>query len=125
MNPYYTVFFAPAVEQPLRRVGQVFQEAGYTQAHLDALHGRALGMAVAEAVIALKQSVSFPSRLMDVPGFSDAHIERALTAAKNPQLKIKLENMPIPMTAEMVDDYMEPILQAAKTGDLNVIRNLL
>lgn len=30
----------------------------------------------------------------EVEGFTQAHIERALTAAKNPQLKMKLENMP-------------------------------
>lgn len=28
----------------------------------------------------------------------------ALTAAKNPQLKMKLENMPVPLTAQMVDE---------------------
>jgi alcohol dehydrogenase len=32
--------------------------------------------------------------------------------------------MPVPLTAEMVDDYMAPILVAAKTGDLNAIRNV-
>jgi hypothetical protein len=43
---------------------------------------------------------------------------------KNPQLKMKLENMPVPLTAESVDEYMGPILQAAKTGDLSVIKNV-
>jgi alcohol dehydrogenase len=28
MNPYYTVFFAPAIERPLRLVGRIYQEAG-------------------------------------------------------------------------------------------------
>ncbi len=37
---------------------------------------------------------------------------------------MKLQNMPVPMTAEMVDEYMGPILVAAATGDLNRIRNL-
>ena len=52
------------------------------------------------------------------------HIERALTAAKNPQLKMKLENMPVPLTADMVDEYMGPVLEAAKTGELDVIKNV-
>ena len=56
-----------------------------------------------------------------MPGFSDAHIERALKAAKNPQLKMKLENMPVPLTADMIDEYMGPVLRAAKTGDLSLI----
>ena len=59
-----------------------------------------------------------------MPGFSDGHIERALTAAKNPQLKMKLENMPVALAADMVDDYMGPVLQAARTGDLSVIKNV-
>ena len=66
----------------------------------------------------------FPATLGEVPGFSDAHIERALAAAKNPQLKMKLENMPVPLTAEMVDEYMGPVLEAAKTGELDGIKNV-
>jgi alcohol dehydrogenase len=124
LNPYYTVFFAPAVEQPLRLVGKIFADAGYTRANLDQLYGRDLGVAVAEAMIAFEQEVGNPYRLQDVPSFTETHIARALTAAKNPQLKMKLENMPVPLTAETVDEYMGPILQAAKTGDLSVIKNV-
>lgn len=124
LNPYYTVFFAPAIEEPLRLVGKIFADAGYTRAPIDTLHGRDLGVAVAEAMIAFEQEVGNPYRLADVPTFTDAHIERALTAAKNPQLKMKLENMPVPLTSEMVDDYMGPILEAAKTGNLALIKNV-
>jgi alcohol dehydrogenase len=38
-------------------------------------------------------------------------------------LKMKLQNMPVPLTAEMVDEYMGPILEAAKDGDLSRIKN--
>ena len=124
MNPYYTVFFAPAIEEPLRLVGHIFEEAGYTKENVDRLSGRALGVAVAEAMIAFEKRIGFPTTLEQVPGFSDTHIERALTAARGPQLKMKLENMPVPLTAEMVDEYMGPVLQAAKTGDLGGIRNV-
>jgi len=124
MNPYYTVFFAPAIEEPLRLVGHVFEEAGYTEENVHSLSGRALGLAVAEAMVAFEKRIGFPTTLEQVPGFSDAHVERALTAARDPQLKMKLENMPVPLTAEMVDEYMGPVLQAAKTGDLGGIRNV-
>jgi alcohol dehydrogenase class IV len=124
MNPYYTVFFAPRVEEPLRVVGQIYRAAGYVQAPLERLQGRALGLAVAEGMLAFEQAAGFPTRLADVPGFTPGHVERALAAAKNPQLKMKLENMPVPMTAEMVDEYMGPILQAAATGDLGLIKNV-
>jgi alcohol dehydrogenase len=37
---------------------------------------------------------------------------------------MKLENMPVPLTAEMIDEYMKPILVAARDGDVTVIRNV-
>lgn len=123
MNPYYTVFFAPAVQDALKKIGLIYQEAGYTQARVSTLSGRALGCAVAEAMIAFERAIGFPSRLREIPGFTQGHIDRALVAAKNPQLKMKLENMPIPLTAEMVDEYMRPILLAARDGDLGLIKN--
>ncbi len=123
LNPYWSVFFAPAIEAPLRLVGQIYREAGYITADLDRLSSRDLGLAVAEGMIGFASAVGFPTRLTDVPGFTPAHIVRALTAAKDPQLKSKLENMPVPMTADMVDDYMGPVLEAAASGDLTRIRN--
>jgi alcohol dehydrogenase class IV len=124
MNPYYTVFFAPAVQGPLKLVAGVCRETGLLDASAGQLGGRELGVAVATALIGFERRVGIPTTLAEVPGFSDAHISRALTAAKNPQLKMKLENMPVPLTAEMVDDYMAPVLQAAKTGNLAAIRNV-
>jgi alcohol dehydrogenase len=124
MNPYYTVFFAPAIQGPLKLVGTIFREAGYTDANIHGLSGRELGLAVAEAMIAFEKRIGFPATLGEVPGFSDAHIDRALAAAKDPQLKMKLENMPVPLTAEMVDEYMGPVLRAAKTGDLDIVKNV-
>lgn len=124
MNPYYTVFFAPSIEEKVRDVGAIYKKAGCTRADLDRLHGRDLGLAVAEAMQSLSQSVGFPTRLADVPGFTDAHIQRALAAAKNPKLASKLQNMPVPLSAETVDEYMGPVLEAAKTGDFAVIKNI-
>ena len=123
MNPYYTVFFAPAIQDPLRIIGQIHKDAGYTSADIGALSGRELGLAVAEAMIAFEKSVGLPTTLDKVPGIHDRHIDRALTADKNPQLKMKLENMPVPLSAGMVDEFMEPMLQAARTGNLALIKN--
>lgn len=124
LNPYYTVFFAPAIEQPLRLVGAVFAEAGLAEPGLDHRRGRDLGLAVARAMIAFEAAVGLPTRLADVPGFTDGHVARALAAAKNPQLRMKLENMPVPLTAEGVDDFMGPVLEAARTGRLELVRNV-
>jgi alcohol dehydrogenase class IV len=124
MNPYYTVLFAPAIEDALRSVGKVYKDAGLTSADIDSLFGRELGVAVAEAMFALAKKIGFPTTLEEVPSFTPEHIDRALTAAKNPQLKMKLQNMPVPLTAEMIDDYMAPVLEAARTGDLSIIKNV-
>jgi alcohol dehydrogenase class IV len=124
MNPYYAVFFAPVVERQLRLVGGIFQRAGFITAALDSLHGRELGIAVAEGMVAFSRSIQSPTRLSELPGFSDEHIRRALAAAKDPQLEMKLKNMPVALDATLVDEYMEPILTAAKIGDFSLIKNL-
>jgi alcohol dehydrogenase len=124
LNPYYTVFFAPAVQDALRLVGGICARTGYADAGIERLAGRELGEAVARALIAFARRVGVPGTLNEVAGFGPAHITRALTAAKNPQLKMKLENMPVPLTADMVDEYMAPVLEAAATGELARIRNV-
>jgi alcohol dehydrogenase len=124
MNPYYTVFFAPAIQKPLQLIGKIYQDAGLTKSDLNKLQGRELGVAVAEAMFELAHKIGFPTRLDEVDGFSQEHINRALTAAKNPQLKMKLQNMPVPLTAAMVDEYMGPILEAARDGNLKAIKNV-
>ena len=116
LNPYYTVFFAPAAEEPLRHMAAMCGARSN-------LEGRALGVAVAEALIAFEAGIGFPTRLCDVPGFTRGHISRALAAAKDPQLRMKLENMPVPLRAETVDEYMGPVLEAAASGRLELIRN--
>jgi alcohol dehydrogenase len=124
MNPYYTVFFAPAIERPLRVLGKIYRDSGLTTANIEALSGRDLGLAVAEAMLELSRRIGFPTTLREIEGFTNAHIERALTAAKDPQLRMKLENMPVPLTAEVVDEYMGPILEAARDGELSRIKNV-
>lgn len=123
MNPYYTVFFAPAIQRPLKVVGGIFRDAGYTEADIEGLQGRALGEAVAEAMIAFDAAMGLPTTLREAEAFTDAHLARALAAAKNPQLKMKLENMPVPLTADRVDETMGAVLQAACDGDLSLIRS--
>ena len=124
MNPYYTVFFAPAIEPQLRQVAAIFAKAGYLKDDTSRLGGRDLGVAVAEAMTELCRQIGFPTTLGEVPGFGDEHIARVLTAAKNPQLASKLQNMPVTLTAETVDEYMGSVLEAAKTGDFARVKNM-
>lgn len=124
MNPYYAVFYAPAIRQQLRTLGRIYSVEGYSTADFDNLEERELGLAFAEAMVSFAKEVRFPTTLSEIDGFGKHHIERALGAAKNPQLKSKLENMPVPLTPELVDEYMGAILTAAETGDLEKIKNL-
>jgi alcohol dehydrogenase class IV len=124
MNPYYTVFFAPAIKPQLQLVGNILKKSGLITADLSSLEERKLGIQVAEGLISFSKSLNYPTKLTDLPGFTEEHIKRALTAAKNPQLEMKLKNMPVALDASMVDEYMGSILEAAKTGDFGLIKNL-
>lgn len=124
LGPYYTVFYAPAAEEPLRLLGEAYGRAGLLRDDLDRLHGRDLGIRVAQTMIAFLAQAGLPTRLRDVPGITPGHLDRMLAAAKDPQLRMKLENMPVPLTADLVDAYMGPVLRAAYEGDLNLVRNL-
>jgi alcohol dehydrogenase len=124
MNPYYAVFYAPAIENPLREIGNIYKSHGYSNQEFNELSGRELGIAFAKAMLTFAEKIEFPVKLTDFPDYTEKHKIRALEAAKNPQLKSKLENMPVPLTAELVDEYMGSILSAAETGDLEIIKSL-
>jgi len=124
MNPYYVVFFSPVIEARLKDVGNIFRKAGYITEDLDSLSGRTLGIAVANGMLNLSKAIGFPTTLQEVEGFNDAHISKCLEAAKNPKLDSKLKNMPVPLSADRIDEYMGAVLQAAKTGDLDLVINL-
>jgi alcohol dehydrogenase len=122
LNPYYTVLFASVIQDQLNVVGAIFKEAGYIKEEIKNLSGKKLGLAVANGMIAFAKDLNFPTTLKEA-GATKEHIERMLAAAKNPQLKMKLQNMPAPMDAEKgdVDRLMRPVLEAAYTGDLDLI----
>ena len=124
LEPYYIVFFAPAIERQLRTVGAIYARAGLLRADLASLSGRDLALAVAEAMLALARKVGFPTSLAEVPGFTDEHVRRALAAAKDPQLASKLEAMPVSLSAGQVDEYMGAVLEAARTGEPSLVKNI-
>lgn len=76
-------------------------------------------------MIAFEKSIGAPTKLSDIKGFSEeVHVVRALKAAKDPDLKMKLQNMPVSMTADDVDEYMAPILYGAARGELSGIKEM-
>jgi len=124
LNPYYTVFFSPAIQDQLKRLSTLLGKYDLIQGTSLSLRGKELGVAVAQGLIALSKRVDFPTTLAQIEGFNPTHIEKALQAAKNLQLASKLRNMPVPMTEEIVDEYMRPVLEAAMTGDFNLIKTI-
>jgi alcohol dehydrogenase class IV len=122
LNPYYTVLFAPVIQDHLHAVSAIFKEAGYIKGEISKLKGRDLGLAVAKGMIAFAKDLNFPTTLQEA-GAKREHLDRMLNAAKNPQLKMKLQNMPSPMDAEKgdIERLMKPVLEAAFTGDLSLI----
>ena len=124
MNPYYAVFFAPVIEKQLRLAGNIFKKYGYISESLENLHGRDLGFAFAEGMIAFGRAIKAPMTLKELPGWNDSYVDKILSAAKDPQLDMKLKNMPTPLTAALVDEYMGPIIRAAVNGDLSIIKNM-
>jgi alcohol dehydrogenase len=124
LNPYYSVFFATAIEKSLKLISGILAKYGYAGKEYQELSGRRLGIFTARAMIDFAKSIGFPTSLNEIEGFSVKHIEKALKAAKEPALSSKLQNMPIPLTADMVDRYMVKVLESAATGDLDIIENI-
>ncbi|MDR1288339.1 MAG: iron-containing alcohol dehydrogenase [Treponema sp.] len=124
MNPYYAVFFSPVIEKQLRLVGSIFKKYGYMSKDPKELSGRDLGIAVAEGMTAFGRAINAPVTLKELPGWNDARIARILKAAKDPQLDMKLKNMPVPLTASTVDEYMGSVIRAAVSGDFSAVKTM-
>lgn len=122
LNPYYTVLFAPKVEDQLSVFASILKEGGFIKAKTEGKKGRALAALVARGMIQFSKALGFPVTLAEA-GVSKAHLKRMIQAAKDPQLKMKLQNMPTPMEAERgdVDRLMKPTLEAAFSGNLDLI----
>ncbi len=121
LNPYYTVFYAPAISAKLGKLAHIFE--GFISLEGD-LVPRMLGEEVARGIISFYKSIGFPTTLGQLEGFNDAAIAKALKAAKDPQLEMKLKSMPVPLAPGIIDRYMGSVLSSAKTGDLSIIENL-
>lgn len=125
LNPYYTLLFSPAIQDQLKKVARIYSKAGFIAEDIKRIDGRKLAQAVAKGMIEFSRSIEFPTTLRDA-GATEEHIERMINAAKDPQLRMKLQNMPIPMdvAAGNIDKLMKPTLKAAYTGDISLIPDL-
>lgn len=125
LNPYYTVFFASEIEEQLTTIALILQGAGLIREDLRNIGARKMAEAVAKGFLSLYSSFGIPTTL-EAAGVSKIHLERMLSAAKDPQLRMKLLNMPIPLDPERgdVERYMKGVLEAAFTGDFGLISSV-
>ena len=92
LGPYYTVFYAPAAEEPLRVLAEAYRQAGLLSASVDRLRGHALGIAVAQAMIAF-----LARRPADAARRAGVTPASCGTCWMPPgSVAPKLENMPVP-----------------------------
>jgi len=122
LNPYYTIFFSGAIQKQLQKLVELFCKYDIVQDDCLFQAGEELGKAVAQGLITLSRRVGYPTTLAEIDGLTTEHITRALHAATDPKLASKLQNMPVPMTAETVDIYMRPVLESAMTGNFSLIK---
>ncbi|MHA1731508.1 MAG: iron-containing alcohol dehydrogenase family protein [Promethearchaeota archaeon] len=112
MLPYYTAYYAPAIEGKLRKVAALLG--------VDA--GDNVGKAVAEGLLEFYGKLGFPTTLREVPGFTGAHVDKAIADAAQNQMK--LDNMPRPIPAEKKNEVLRVIIEGARDGDLSRILEL-
>jgi alcohol dehydrogenase len=124
MNPYYAVFFFFSFEKQLRLAGNIFKKYGYISEDPESLSGRELGLTFAMGMVAFGKAIGAPVTLKELPRWNDGYVNKILEAAKDPQLDMKLKNMPVPLTAAKVDEYMGPIIRAAVSGDFSLIKTM-
>jgi alcohol dehydrogenase len=122
LYPYYTVFFSQNVQDQLKTIAPIFKNTGYIEEEIEGVSGRRLAEIVARGMINFNRSFGFPSTLKKA-GATEKQLDRMLNAAKDPQLKMKLLNMPVPLDPEKgdVEKYMSNILSSAYSGDFNEI----
>jgi alcohol dehydrogenase len=127
LQPYYTVFFAPSIRDKIIKLIKIYSKylkEDLSGIDIDNTSSRVLGETLAEAMINFSKKIGFPTKLDEVKGYNDAHHNKALEAAKNPQLEMKLKGMHVSLDPRYIDDYMGRILRAARTGDFSLIKNL-
>lgn len=123
LNVYYTFFFTPVIQEQLKILGLILSEEGFVTEDISKIEGLNLGMAVAKGLARLLEFLRVPTSLAKA-GATEIHVERMLNAAKDPALRMKLLNMPIPLNPERgdIEKYMKPLLEAAFKGRLEDVK---
>ncbi len=77
LNPYYTVLFAPVIQDQLKMAGSIFKEAGYIQGEDRGVERKRAGVGRCKGNDCLLEGYEFPDDLEGVRGHAGAYPEDA------------------------------------------------
>ena len=124
LNLYYALLFARVTEKQNYVLAGILQQAGYLNRSLKIaqLKNRKLAEIVIKGMLRFYKKIGFP-RSLKLAGIPREQIQIMLAEAKNPQLKMKLQNMPIPLQVDKgdIESLMAPTLQAAYLGEPKMV----
>jgi len=112
MLPYYGAYYAPVIDQKMRKVCEAMgvEDSGN------------VAMDFAEGLLNFYKKLGFPLTLKDFGTFSEELIEKAVNDAS--QNKMKLEAMPRPIPLEKSTQILRTIIEGAYKGSLEEILKL-
>jgi len=114
MLPYYIIYYAknPKVKEKLIQISKILKIKVYDTENI--------GKIIAEYILNWYKSLGFPTSLKELTGWKEDYIEKALKDAKENEMKLKA--MPNPVPLEKVNELLRPILEAARDGNLDLIK---
>jgi alcohol dehydrogenase class IV len=112
MLPYYGAYYAPVIDQKMRKVSDAMGVAASANVAKD----------FAEGLLDFYKKLGFPLTLKEFDTFSEELIEKAVNDAS--QNKMKLEAMPRPIPLEKSTRVLRTIIEGAYKGSLEEILKL-
>jgi len=124
LNPYFLIPFSLAIPRQLKKLAEVLAKYKLIASYPGKIAPPSLAYVIAQGLQYFYQQVGFPQSFKEIPGYTSAHLERLLEMVANPQLRSKLQNMPLPLTSETAHKLFTEVFQAAEKGDLSRLRPL-
>lgn len=119
MNPYYIMSYRNKITPQLVTLEHILYSLGFITSLEQQTQKRAF--AVCKAFQGLLITLNLPTRLKDIQNFSEKHVENIRQSFHDPQLAMKIENMPIHIPESLIDWYVEHVHTAAIEGRLDKV----
>lgn len=124
LNLYYALLFAHATQEQNYTIAAVLQQFEFIakSVRLRQQKGRKLAETMVKGMFRFLKNIGFPRSLM-LAGIPREQTKIMLAEAKNPQLRMKLANMPVPLDISRgdIENLMGPTLKAAYRGDISMV----